>query len=193
MNYLHFAQAVIDVIHLRLQELLHPTPPGKLSIDIAYVCRQSKMHLVRRWSFLQTPYLAQFTYHRDQAIIYYRPGMRRIRKQYAIAHALGHYSLTHGNMPPEVDQHFFSSVDDNREWAANRFALELLIPEVSLTKVMNQLSHRLTITEIAKLYDVTSIAMQQRLNDRRMHKTFFKSKTGCYKHGHERRSPDNHR
>lgn len=90
----------------------------------------------------------------------------KLRERFAIAHALGHIALSHfgpGDLPHrDVASHFSLNATSPIERAANDFAMALLMPEDALEVILRD---RRSISEIASIFVVSEVALQQRLID----------------------------
>ena len=90
----------------------------------------------------------------------------KLRERFAIAHALGHIALSHfgpGDLPhQDVASHFSLNATSPIERAANDFAMALLMPEDALEVILRD---RRSISEIASIFVVSEVALQQRLID----------------------------
>ncbi len=83
-------------------------------------------------------------------------------QRFTVAHELGHYVLGHGHAFRDPSEHFSMSYYDPREVAANKFAAEILMPEVAVKVLINQ--RKITdIKELARIFDVSINAMRYRL------------------------------
>lgn len=69
-------------------------------------------------------------FDRDQ--IFYNPNEPKVRQRFTIAHELGHFALDHGHAFRDGHRDFSVHNYDPKEVAANKFAVELLMPEIAL-------------------------------------------------------------
>lgn len=85
------------------------------------------------------------------------------RQRFTIAHELGHYFL-HRDRGSFEDRAMFRQNGrfSNEEWEANSFAAMILIPHVSLQKMIEQ---RATISSIAQKFDVSELAAEFRIKN----------------------------
>lgn len=106
--------------------------------------------------------------HNDDLAILYRASDTQNRKRFTLAHELAHCCL---HMKPEDDTHIEFRTDetssDEREIAANKFAGELLIPEHSLRRMID---NRNTIPAdlvkvLASIFAVSVNVMMSRLKE----------------------------
>ncbi|MEI8390372.1 MAG: ImmA/IrrE family metallo-endopeptidase [bacterium] len=83
------------------------------------------------------------------------------RKNFTIAHELGHYFL-HKDLKDKFEDRIFfrGAVSDNLEFQANIFAGELLMPEAEFKKQIQ--SGINTIEELAAYFDVSTLALRVR-------------------------------
>lgn len=71
-----------------------------------------------------------------------------VRRRFTIAHELGHFVLQHGHAFRDPNKNFSIGNYDPREVAANKFAVELLMPEVAVRQFV----------EKEKVYDAQVLA-----------------------------------
>lgn len=87
------------------------------------------------------------------------------RQKFTIAHELGHYILHKDTKTNFEDYIFFR---DNRldslEYAANKFAGSILMPEEDVRELVDN-QHIKNIGELAKIFGVSARAMIYRIND----------------------------
>lgn len=88
-----------------------------------------------------------------------------IRQRFAIAHMLGHLVLGHlergGVHRTEKTRHFLLDEPSREESEANRFALELLMPEDALEVALRAGYKK--ISELAGVFAVSEVALVERL------------------------------
>jgi Zn-dependent peptidase ImmA (M78 family) len=82
------------------------------------------------------------------------------RQRWTLAHELGHIHLAHDRN------------GENEERQANRFASELLIPELVVLELQRRLNRSLSATEIGELFCVSHSAAQSKLNQIRRKEIF---------------------
>ena len=116
----------------------------------------------------------------NKSTIGYSTSDSKVRQRFTIAHELGHFILHHNSTQPEqlfVDKNFlikyrgcqkYSQAEIQHEQQANSFAAELLMPksliEAELVKKdYIDLTESELIEELAKVFDVSIIAMSYRL------------------------------
>ncbi|CAM4127853.1 ImmA/IrrE family metallo-endopeptidase [Pluralibacter gergoviae] len=98
----------------------------------------------------------------DGKVIRYNPTDSGKRQRFTVAHELGHYMLGHGHAFRDPSAHFSMSYYDPREVAANKFAAEILMPELAVKVLIKQ--RKITdIKELARIFDVSINAMSYRL------------------------------
>lgn len=85
------------------------------------------------------------------------------RQRYTIAHEFGHYCLHKDFMNEFEDTTFFRRESDwtSREYDANQFAADLLMPKENLEKALD--NNIITIKELSEAFGVSMIAMKNRL------------------------------
>ena len=151
----------------RIDALKPPEPEGRYATDLVHICDHFNVKLERRWDFVDTPTVAHLVRGSGESVIYYRPGLDRIRERFAVAHCLAHYGMEHEDVPPETAECFRSDVVDNVEWMTNRIALEILVPRKKLSKVLREHCSASETEAVAKLFDVSPQAIKQRIGDLR--------------------------
>lgn len=101
------------------------------------------------------------------AVIEYRASDPSVRQRFTIAHELGHLVLGHVNpgrpcMQDEAGA-FSRSTRDVVEAAANRFAMELLMPADTVEYLIERARMRPTLANMAAVLEVSEAAMHYRL------------------------------
>lgn len=90
-----------------------------------------------------------------------------LRQRFTIAHELGHHALHHteaGHRFRDDPSKFSLNVVSPKETAANKFAAELLMPELAVKHfVINK--NITSLEELAKLFSVSTVAMKFRLKN----------------------------
>lgn len=117
----------------------------------------------------------------DKTVIGYNKTESKVRNRFTIAHELGHFILHKNSSDLFVDKHFKvlfrSTKQDNesllirkQEHEANEFAACLLMPAKMVEAEMSKLGieyidayDEATIKQLAKIFDVSTIAMSLRL------------------------------
>ncbi|MCL2810515.1 MAG: ImmA/IrrE family metallo-endopeptidase [Clostridia bacterium] len=84
-----------------------------------------------------------------------------VRKNFTVAHELGHYCLHQGELKEAHELNRVNEFSPEEEWA-NNFAAELLMPTELLRRVHGELVF-LTVAELAKRFAVSHVAMSRRL------------------------------
>lgn len=87
-----------------------------------------------------------------------------LRQRFAVAHALGHHLLGHGAQHPSGPLQYDAVSQDRQAAAANRFALELLIPE-SLVQRLVFVNGISDVARLASVMKVSEMAVKHRLTD----------------------------
>lgn len=95
-------------------------------------------------------------------VIQYNPGDSDKRQRFAVAHELAHYSMGHGVTFNDPSANFSISHHNPQEVAANKFAVEILMPELAMNVLINQ-RNITRIQELARIFDVSINAMCYRL------------------------------
>lgn len=85
------------------------------------------------------------------------------RQRYTMAHEFGHYCLHKDFMNEFTDTTFFRKESDwtSREYDANQFAADLLMPKESVENALD--NNIITIKELSEVFGVSMIAMKNRL------------------------------
>ena len=92
------------------------------------------------------------------------------RQRFTIAHELGHYFLHHDHDTKKKSMMVsFRGARTEREYEADRFAAELLMPENAVEEEYSKLSasNAPYISVLAKIFDVSKAAMAYRLDNLR--------------------------
>lgn len=113
-----------------------------------------------------------------QVVIGYNQNESRVRRRFTIGHELGHYYLHRDHSSLFVDKLFRAyrtSAGNNNpnteklEQQANAFAAAILMPEhlihKEITKIQIDLGSEDGMKELAKIFDVSTIAMHYRLTN----------------------------
>ena len=98
-----------------------------------------------------------------QAICSIRSTDSEQRQRFTLAHELGHFALNHGGGFRDND-YSFKDVYDPREAAANRFAAELIMPEVAVNHLIQKENIK-DIYELARWFNVSKPAITYRLRN----------------------------
>ena len=89
----------------------------------------------------------------------------RTRQRFSIAHELGHFVYHKDDENEFVDTTFFRGMaSDNLEFAANKFASELLMPEEQVRQLIDKENIR-SVAELAQRFGVSSAAMLYRVKE----------------------------
>lgn len=86
-----------------------------------------------------------------------------VRQRFTLAHELGHFVLNHGAAFRDNAANFNSYTTDYREYEANQFAAELLMPENAIDYFVRQ--SNLTVGQLAAKFNVSGAAMEFRLKN----------------------------
>lgn len=90
------------------------------------------------------------------------------RKRFTIAHEIAHYMLHRDLLPEEgvTDSALYrSSLSDDMERHANRFAAQILLPE---TKVREAYRSEKSLAALSRIFDVSDAALRIRLKELRL-------------------------
>lgn len=107
------------------------------------------------------PYRGRLLYLDERPVIELNLAEDPMRRRIVLAHALGHHVLGHGPVPPETTPTLSSHHPRHIEQDAHRFALDLLMPDFAIYRLMNQgvvSAHRLS-----EKFFVPESAMHERL------------------------------
>lgn len=100
----------------------------------------------------------------DGPLITYNPTELPVRQRFTIAHELAHFVLNHGARDRDTPDNFTMAVHDQKEVAANKFAVCLLIPK-SFVDAIVQVNMVRSIPKLAKIFGVSKVAMSYRLKE----------------------------
>lgn len=96
--------------------------------------------------------------------IYVNPAEPRTRKRFTIAHELGHFVLEHGHSFRDPSRNFSYSNYEIREVEANKFAVELLMPELAIKHFV--INKGITDAQLlADRFDVSLASLRFRLTN----------------------------
>lgn len=103
----------------------------------------------------------------DVPVIEYNRSDSFLRQRFTIAHELGHHALNHtqaGHRFRDDPSKFSLNVVSPKETAANKFAAELLMPELAVKHfVINK--NITSLDQLAELFSVSTVAMKFRLKN----------------------------
>ena len=100
----------------------------------------------------------------DGPLITYNPTEPPVRQRFTIAHELAHFVLNHGTRDRDTPDNFTMVVHDQKEVAANKFAVCLLIPK-SFVDAIVQVNMVRSLPKLAKIFGVSKAAMSYRLKE----------------------------
>lgn len=100
----------------------------------------------------------------DSPLITYNPTEPPVRQRFTIAHELAHFVLNHGARDRDTPDNFTMAVHDQKEVAANKFAVCLLIPK-SFVDAIVQVNMVRSLPKLAKIFGVSKVAMSYRLKE----------------------------
>ena len=103
----------------------------------------------------------------ESAVIEYDNTELPLRQRFTIAHELGHHVLNHTSnghhFRDEISQ-FKANVRSPTETQANKFAAELLAPEIAIKHYVFK-KNITSIETLARLFKISSVAMKYRLKN----------------------------
>ena len=89
----------------------------------------------------------------------------KTRQRFSIAHELGHFVYHKDDENEFVDTTFFRGMTSgNKEYTANKFASELLMPEEQVRHLIDKENVR-SVAELAARFGVSSAAMLYRVKE----------------------------
>jgi Zn-dependent peptidase ImmA (M78 family) len=95
----------------------------------------------------------------------YNPNEPMVRQRFTVAHEIGHYVFGHkGQLFRDPKQNFSLDSYDPSEAACNRFAAELLMPELAVKHLIMEENIQ-DVRALADKFGVSEVAMQYRLAD----------------------------
>lgn len=133
---------------------------GKLPVDPFAIARSARV-IVEHDPEMNEAF-GRFEFVNGRPHIYLRPDEPEVRQRFIAAHELGHFALKHGKRFVDTSRQFVPVQLDEMENQANRFALELLIPDFAV----NILIEKRNITNFVRLteeFAVSGFAMKRRL------------------------------
>jgi Zn-dependent peptidase ImmA (M78 family) len=84
------------------------------------------------------PYRGRLLYLDEKPVIELNLAEEPMRRRIVLAHALGHHLIGHGPVPPETSPNLSTHGPRRIEQEAHRFALDLLMPDFAIYRLMNQ-------------------------------------------------------
>ena len=97
--------------------------------------------------------------HRDRKMILVSSSLPQERRRFTVAHELGHYLLRHQRAAFSLDSPDSWCCKEERQ--ANAFAAEILMPKITV----QSLHHKHKTRDLAKIFNVSTLAMQIRLDE----------------------------
>ncbi|MDH0865690.1 ImmA/IrrE family metallo-endopeptidase [Mitsuaria sp. GD03876] len=107
------------------------------------------------------PYRGRLLMLDDRPVIELNLAVEPMRRRLVLAHALGHHLLDHGPVPPETLPTLSMQHPRRIEQEANHFALELLMPDFALYRLMNH--GMVSARKLAQKFFVPEAAIHARL------------------------------
>ena len=100
----------------------------------------------------------------DKDQIFFNSKESATRQRFTVAHELGHFFLQHGHAFRDPNKNFSVRSYDPREVAANKFAVELLMPEVAVRFFVEQ-NKEYNAQVLADRFGVSLVALRFRLEN----------------------------
>ncbi|ECI2307723.1 ImmA/IrrE family metallo-endopeptidase [Salmonella enterica] len=133
-----------------------------LPIDPRVMAKKEGVRVIADSALSADSISGEFNFENGVPVIRYNPHDSLKRQRFTIAHELGHFALNHGHAFRDNKKNFSLNNFDLQEVAANKFAAELLMPEIAVRILVNK--RKITdIEELARLFDVSVIAIKYRL------------------------------
>ncbi len=136
----------------------------KLPIDPKQIARAQGIRIIPDPTFELEGISGEFDNEGGTPVIRYNPEDSVKRQRFTLAHELGHFALNHGHAFRDTKKNFSLSHYDPREVAANKFAAEILMPEVAVRILIEQ-RKIMDVSRLAELFDVSLAAMKFRLEN----------------------------
>lgn len=106
----------------------------------------------------------QFSLTSDGPLIRYNCNEPYVRQRFTIAHEIGHYILQHGPAFRDPAKNFSEFSHDQKEVSANRFAAEILMPDVAVAAYIRE-KRIYQLSELARRFAVSDAAIKYRLKN----------------------------
>ncbi|WP_050897796.1 ImmA/IrrE family metallo-endopeptidase [Methylobacter tundripaludum] len=103
----------------------------------------------------------------NQSVIEYDQTEFLLRQRFTIAHELGHHVLSHtdnGHQFRDEANKFSFNISIPEETQANKFAAELLAPEIAIKHFVFKEKIN-SLTQLAELFSVSTVVMKYRLTN----------------------------
>ncbi len=147
----------------KAQEILTHYWDGELPIDPIVIAKRMGITV----NPISSEYSGKAYQENNQAIIEYDTREFPLRQRFTIAHELGHIVLGHtenGHQYRDEASKFNFNISIPEETQANKFAAELLAPEIAIKHFVfkEKIS---SITKLAELFSVSTVAMKYRLTN----------------------------
>lgn len=150
----------------RAQEILRKYWTGGVPVDPVVIARNLNINIAEDSALAWDGLSGKFW--RDvygDPFIRFNPSEPAVRQRFTVAHEIGHFIFGHGSDGVELRdpmQNFSSANYDPKEAACNRFAAELLMPEVAIKHYITELGVS-EIERLAQAFIVSEVAMKYRL------------------------------
>lgn len=128
---------------------------GGLPVNLTTLCRSLELELVEEE--MSPPLVAVY----DVGRIRLSASEILVRRRFAVAHALGHHILRHGQRADSIASYALPH-SSWHEVSANRFALALLMPREALDVLM-QSRKPVTVESLSRAFQVAEVAVVERL------------------------------
>ena len=136
---------------------------GSLPVDPAYIAAQMGIAVLADPKLVASGHYEPKGFN-DGPLITYNPTEPPVRQRFTIAHELAHFVLNHGTRDRDTPDNFTMAVHDQKEVAANKFAVCLLIPK-SFVDAIVQVNMVRSLPKMAKIFGVSKAAMSYRLKE----------------------------
>ena len=140
------------------QEVLDEYWDGSLPVNPISIAQALGIAVYKNPNLTMSGMLAE---RKGGPAIIYNSNEATTRQRFTIAHEIGHYALGHGLSFRDGTNEFNLHNYEVPEVEANRFAAELLMPGDVVERYA--LKRRQTLASLAKLFDVSRVAMKIRL------------------------------
>jgi len=110
------------------------------------------------------PISGQFSLEEEGPVIRYNSKEPPMRQRFTVAHEIGHYALGHGDYFRDPIRNFSTRNFDPKEAQANRFAAELLMPEIAVSGLIRERGIT-DVKALAREFQVSEAAMMYRLKN----------------------------
>ena len=134
---------------------------GELPVDPFAIARSANV-IVEHDPKMESNELGRFEYVNGQPRIYTNPNESELRLRFVVAHELGHYAMEHGTRFVDTSLHFAPVHYDRAENQANRFAIELLMPDFAVNILIEKRNIK-SFEQLTGIFWVSGQSMEFRL------------------------------